>query len=76
MPLTNILKVELFYILGIDFMRPFPQSFKNLYILVAMDFMSKWVEIALLPTNDGKTMVKFLHMNIFSRFGTPKIHYQ
>ncbi|KAH9770111.1 hypothetical protein KPL71_012262 [Citrus sinensis] len=72
MPLTNILEVEVFYVWGIDFMGPFPPSFGNLYILVAVDYVSKWVEVAALPTNDAKTMVAFLHKNIFSRFGTPR----
>ena len=68
MPLTNILKVELFYAWGIDFMGPFSSSFGNLYILVAMDYVSKWVEATTLPTNDAKAVVKFLQKNIFSRF--------
>ena len=51
-------------------MGPFPPSFGNLYILVVVDYMSKWVEIIALPTNNAKAVVKFLHKNIFSRFGT------
>ncbi|KAH9803133.1 hypothetical protein KPL71_001653 [Citrus sinensis] len=72
MPLTNILEVEVFDVWGIDFMGPFPPSFGNLYILVAMDYVSKWVEAAALPTNDAKIVVAFLQKNIFSRFGTPR----
>ena len=41
MPLNNILEVELFDVWGIDFMGPFPPSFGNLYILVAVDYVSK-----------------------------------
>ena len=41
MPLTNILEVEVFDVWGIDFMGPFPPSFGNLYILVAVDYVSK-----------------------------------
>ena len=70
MPLTNILQVEVFDVWGIDFMGPFPPSFGNLYIRVTVDYVSKWVEVAVLPTNDAKTMVDFLQKNIFSRFGT------
>ncbi|PKA48183.1 putative mitochondrial protein [Apostasia shenzhenica] len=44
MPLNNIFVCELFDILGIDFMRPYPLSFSNKYILVAIHYMSKWVE--------------------------------
>ena len=47
-------------------------SFGNLYILVAVDYVSKWVEAITLPTNDAKAVVKFIYKNIFSRFETPK----
>jgi len=44
MPLNLILNVELFNVWGIDFMRPFPSSFRYQYILVVVDYVSKWVE--------------------------------
>ena len=72
MPLTNILIVELFDVWGIDFMGPFPPSFGYLYILVAVDYVSKWVEAIPCKTNDHKVVVRFLKENIFSRFGTPR----
>ncbi|KAH9779256.1 hypothetical protein KPL71_007658 [Citrus sinensis] len=72
MPFTNILEVEVFDVWGIDFMGHFPPSLGNLYIIVAMDYVSKWVEAAALPTNDAKTVVTFLQKNIFSKFGTPR----
>ena len=53
-------------------MEPFPSSFGNLYILIAVDYVSKWVEAVALPTNDAKTMVVCLQKNIFFRFGTPR----
>nr|GFB01404.1 reverse transcriptase domain-containing protein [Tanacetum cinerariifolium] len=56
---------------GIDFMGPFPSSKGNKYILVAVDYLSKWVEAKALPTNDARVVVKFLK-SLFSRFGTPK----
>nr|GEW69204.1 reverse transcriptase domain-containing protein [Tanacetum cinerariifolium] len=56
---------------GIDFMRPFPSSKGNKYILVVVDYLSKWVEAKALPTNDARVVVKFLK-SLFSRFGTPK----
>nr|GEV10001.1 reverse transcriptase domain-containing protein [Tanacetum cinerariifolium] len=55
---------------GIDFMGPFPSSRRNKYILVAIDYLSKWVEAKALPTNDARVVVKILK-SLFSRFGTP-----
>jgi hypothetical protein len=59
MPLQNILMVELFDVWGIDFMGPFPNSYGNLYILVGVDYVSKWVEAVPSKTNDHKVIVKF-----------------
>jgi len=72
MPLHNILEVEIFDVWGIDFMGPFPPSNGNQYILVAVDYVSKWVEAVALPTNDAKVVLKFLKKHIFTRFGTPR----
>ncbi|XP_043712605.1 uncharacterized protein LOC122661312, partial [Telopea speciosissima] len=72
MPLNPILVVEVFDVWGIDFMGPFPNSFGNLYILLAVDYVSKWIEAVACKTNDHKVVVKFLKENIFSRFGTPR----
>ena len=72
MPLTNIIEVELFDVWGIDFMGPFPSLFNNKYILLVVDYVSKWVKAAATPTNDGKVVLKFLHKHIFTRFGTPR----
>ena len=44
MPLNPILVVEIFDVWGIDFMRPFSLSFDHEYILVAVDYVSKWIE--------------------------------
>ncbi|KAL5543818.1 hypothetical protein UlMin_007602 [Ulmus minor] len=53
-------------------MGPFPSSFGNQYILVAVDYVSKWVEAGAFPTNDAKVVTRFLKKNIFTRFGTPR----
>ena len=71
-PMHPILKVELFDLWGIDFMGPFPASYSNLYILLAVDYVSKWVEAIPTRTNDDKVVAQFLRSNIFSRFGTPR----
>ena len=72
MPLHGILVVQLFDVWEIDFMGPFPSSFGNVYILLAVDYVSKWVEATACPKNDANTVVGFLQKNIFSRFGTPR----
>ena len=46
MPLQGILVVQLFDVCGMDFMGPFLASFGNIYILLAVDYVSKWVEAA------------------------------
>lgn len=43
-PLNNYLVVEIFYVWSIDFMGLFPSSFRNEYILLAVDYESKWVK--------------------------------
>ncbi|GAV63334.1 rve domain-containing protein [Cephalotus follicularis] len=72
MPLTPILTVEIFDVWGINFMGPFPNSFGNLCILLAVDYVLKWIEAIPCRTNDNTVVVKFLKGHIFSRFGTPR----
>ncbi|GJY97606.1 reverse transcriptase domain-containing protein [Tanacetum coccineum] len=67
MPLNNIQVSEIFDIWGIDFMGPFSKSHKFEYILVTIDYVSKWAEAEALPTNDARVVVNFLK-NRFSRF--------
>nr|GEW76300.1 reverse transcriptase domain-containing protein [Tanacetum cinerariifolium] len=50
---------EMLAVVGIDFMGPFPSSRGNKYILVAVDYLSKWVEAKALPTNDARVMLKY-----------------
>ncbi|GJV02692.1 reverse transcriptase domain-containing protein [Tanacetum coccineum] len=59
MPQNAIQVCEIFDVWGIDFMGPFPSSRGNKYILVAVDYLSKWVEAKALPTNDARVVVKF-----------------
>nr|GFB03336.1 reverse transcriptase domain-containing protein [Tanacetum cinerariifolium] len=72
MPQNFIQICEIFDVWGIDFMGPFPSSKGNKYILVAVDYLSKWVEAKALHTNDARVVVKFLK-SLFSRFGTLKV---
>ncbi|KAM0022394.1 putative nucleotidyltransferase, Ribonuclease H [Helianthus debilis subsp. tardiflorus] len=71
MPQNPIQVLEVFDVWGIDFMGPFPSSSGNRYILVAIDYVSKWVEAQASPTNDARVVVRFLK-KLFTRFGTPR----
>ncbi|GJX67039.1 reverse transcriptase domain-containing protein [Tanacetum coccineum] len=62
---------EVFNVWGLDFMGIFPDSRGNKYILVAVDYMSKWVKAQALPINDARVVVKILK-GLFARFGVPK----
>ncbi|XP_024009580.1 uncharacterized protein LOC112084593 [Eutrema salsugineum] len=71
MPQNPILEVEIFDCWGIDFMGPFIFSHGNQYILVVVDYVSKWVEAIESPTNDSKIVGKLFKTIIFPRFGVP-----
>ncbi|GJX73225.1 reverse transcriptase domain-containing protein [Tanacetum coccineum] len=71
MPQNSIQVCEIFDVWGIDFMGPFPSSRGNKYILVAVDYLSKWVEAKALPTNDARVVCKFLK-SLFARLGAPR----
>ena len=53
-------------------MGPFPFSFGNLYIFLAVDYVSKWIEAKATRTNDAKVVLDFIRTHIFDRFGIPK----
>nr|GEX25222.1 reverse transcriptase domain-containing protein [Tanacetum cinerariifolium] len=71
MPQNSIQVCEIFDVWGIDFMGSFPSLRGNKDILVAVDYLSKWVEAKALPTNDARVVCKFLK-NLFARFGAPR----
>ncbi|GKA97900.1 reverse transcriptase domain-containing protein [Tanacetum coccineum] len=75
LPTKNAFWPLFFDLWGIDFHGAFgvhfPSSRGNKYILVAVDYLSKWVEAKALPTNDARVVCKFLK-NLFARFGTPR----
>ena len=72
MPMRPILEVEIFDLWGIDFMGPFPPSDGKEYILVAFDYVSKWVEAIPTTTNTHREVLRFVMRNIFSRYGCPR----
>nr|GEY88465.1 reverse transcriptase domain-containing protein [Tanacetum cinerariifolium] len=70
-PKNSIQVCKIFDVWGIDFMGQFPSSKGNKYILVAVDYLSKWVEAKAIPTNDARVVCKFLK-SLFAWFGTPR----
>nr|GEU92617.1 reverse transcriptase domain-containing protein [Tanacetum cinerariifolium] len=71
MPQNSIQVRKIFDVWGIDFMGSFPSLRGNKYILMAVDYLSKWVETKALPTNDARVVCKILK-SLFARFGTPR----
>ena len=74
LPLNPILVIELFDVWGIDFMGPFVSSRRIKYILVAVDYVSKWVEAIALVNNEGKSVTALLKKYILSSWH-PKGNY-
>ena len=72
MPMRPIFEVEIFDLWGIDFMGPFPPSDGKEYILVAVDYVSKWVEAIPTRTNTHREVLRFVTRNIISRNGCPR----
>ncbi|XLT87226.1 hypothetical protein HN873_008979 [Arachis hypogaea] len=72
MPQQYMLFCEIFDVWGIDFMGPFPNSNGYFYILLAIDYVSKWVEAIPTRTDDANTIVSFVRNHIICRFGSPR----
>jgi len=71
MPQQPMLFCEVFDVWGIDFMGPLSVSFGFTYILLAVDYVSKWVEAKATRTNDARVVMDFVRSHIFCRFGVP-----
>jgi len=64
--------VEPGYMLGINLMGPFPKSNRlNEYVLVVVDYCSKWVEMFLMRSAKTPFIANILIKDIFTRWGTP-----
>jgi len=72
MPQQPMLFCEVFDVWGIDFMGPFPVSFGFTYILLDVDYVSKWVEAKATKTNDARVVIDFVRSHIFCRFEIPR----
>ncbi|KAK4383183.1 hypothetical protein Sango_2800300 [Sesamum angolense] len=53
-------------------MGPFPSSFGKTYIILGVDYVSKWVKAKATRIDDARTVIDFLKANIFSRYGMPR----
>lgn len=69
---TLIIVVEIFYVQGIDFMGLFPLSSGLVYILFAVNYVSKWAKVKATRIDDSKAIIGFVKSNIFNRFGIPQ----
>ena len=73
MPLKSNLQVDIFDVWGVDFMGPFPMSEQCEYILVAVDYVSKWVEALPCVAADSRSSKKMFQEIIFPHFGVPRV---
>jgi galactitol-specific phosphotransferase system IIC component len=73
MPLTSNLQIDIFNVWGIDFMGPFPNSEGYEYILVAIDYVSKWVKALPCWAADAMHSKKMFREVIFLWYGAPRI---
>ena len=64
---------EPFYQIGIDFVGPLPQTEKgNKYIIVAIDYFTKWPEAKALKEASAKEVSIFIFEDIICRHGCPQ----
>ena len=73
MPITNNIQIELFDVWGIDYIGPFAPSKKCEFILVAVDYVSKWVEALPCKHADNISSKRMFEEVIFLRFGVPRV---
>ena len=62
-----------FHRIGIDIKGPLPITSKgNRYIIVAMDYFSKWPEVKALTNIRAETVAEFIYEDVISRHGIPQ----
>jgi hypothetical protein len=72
-PSAATIKAEPFSHIGIDVMGPLPMTTTNKrYIILAVDFFTKYTEAVAVEEADAQTVVKFIHSDIICRHGVPK----
>ncbi|XP_070029572.1 uncharacterized protein [Nicotiana sylvestris] len=55
MPLTTILEIDICDVWGIDFVGLFVRFCRNTYILIAVDYASKWFDVVAFPNNEARS---------------------
>ena len=71
--LTPITSLWPFVQWGIDIVGPLPQGKRHVkFLLVAIDYFTKWVETEALPTIMEAKIHNFVWKNIVCRFGIPR----
>ena len=72
-PLNPIVVKEPFYQIGIDFVGPLPSTKgRKRYIIVAMDYFTKWPEAKAVTRDTAEETARFLYEDIICRHGCPQ----
>src|SRR6185295_9232744 len=73
-PLHSIEVIQPFERIGIDIVGPLPETAnKNKYMVVAIEYLIKWVEVKALDKATAENVAKFVFEEIICKHGTPKI---
>lgn len=73
LPLHHVITVGPFVKWGVDFMTCNPHSTGgHAYIIVAVDYFTKWAEAMPTLVADGKTTAQFIFNHVIARFGVPQ----
>jgi transposase InsO family protein len=73
-PKVSIPPKDIFERWGIDIVGPLPlSSQRNKYIIVAVDYFTRWPEAKAVKTANAITVADFIYDEIICRFGAPKI---
>ncbi|GKC92688.1 reverse transcriptase domain-containing protein [Tanacetum coccineum] len=72
--MTSIMALWPFYQWGMDIFGPLPQAAEKLkFVIVAIDYFTKWIEAKPLAIITGKDLKKFVWDIIVCRFGLPYV---
>jgi ribonuclease HI len=72
-PMINVVSPWPFMQWGIDLVGPLPQaSRQRRFIIVAIDYFTKWIEAEPLASITGAAIAKFFRNSVIYRFGIPK----